>query len=569
MQKMNTHGMNTHGTNTMDSLKSSMTTLFMFDSFKSSHSPGNNWLNMLYMFLAAQLVEFIYTHANTGINWMMQQLQKKQQQVVNSLNLDTHSQQTKTGSITVSIPISDMESLVGQALLDYVTNHPNTRHISFKRQTFLLNQKETIELDDGVYARMTESLQEQEEGGNNKTTAWVQVIELFSYKHNAEQLRAFLERLRHNYAASVKNKMGKTRCYFHLHPTVAPINMDGKKDLSRLPNYFTFDMKPFHTNRTFKNLFGKDIELIRQRVQHFVHHRSWYDEKGIPYTLGLLLSGPPGTGKTSTIKCLANETNRHILSINLNTDMTKLQLENLFYNENIVVVSEGQSQTVCIPLDQRIYVLEDVDAQDDMVLSVGSRTITHSENTSTTCIGNPSTEHLSQRLRVDLSFLLNLLDGILENPGRIVIMTSNCPEKLDSALVRPGRIDIIATFGYCCPHTIQQMMEFFYDQPLDPVQIQTLQEVTRNTLTPAEVSRICFEHFNNPHAALQQLCLTKPLCKTKPLCQTNTLCQTKQKQTQPVMEENTTHEEKQYFDFLQDLQPSDIQSSHPMYSTWS
>ena len=141
------------------------------------------------------------------------------------------------------------------------------------------------------------------------------------------------------------------------------------KDFSRLPAFLTFTMKPFHTNRRFSNLFGEEVELVRKRVQFFTKNKAWYDEKGIPYTLGLLLSGPPGTGKTSTIKCITNETNRHIVNVNLNSDISKKQLDHLFFSEDISVMNSltGQYEKYRIPLNQRVYVLEDVDCQNDLV----------------------------------------------------------------------------------------------------------------------------------------------------------------------------------------------------------
>ena len=42
----------------------------------------------------------------------------------------------------------------------------------------------------------------------------------------------------------------------------------------------------------------------------------------------------------------------------------------------------------------------------------------------------------------NLSYLLNMIDGIHECSGRIIIITTNRPEVLDKALIRPGRIDI-------------------------------------------------------------------------------------------------------------------------------
>jgi len=94
----------------------------------------------------------------------------------------------------------------------------------------------------------------------------------------------------------------------------------------------------------------------------------------------------------------------------------------------------GQNEKYNIPLDQRIYVLEDIDCQGDLVLD---RNLTRIRT---------NKKDISGSEKMDMSFLLNLLDGVLETPGRIIIMTSNYPDLLDKALIRPGRIDIISKF---------------------------------------------------------------------------------------------------------------------------
>lgn len=412
----------------------------------------------------------------------------------------------KESSITLTIDTSDQDNYLGQALLDHITNHQNTQHIAFKQRSFLLNQKEPVELDKDIYAQPIEEEAAVTGGrrGQGQGPGQEQVIEIFSYHRSAVQLRDWLDHVKRHYMAQMKNKLGKGRYYFSSVPISAPLTMDGKKDLTRLPNQFTFTMKPFHTNRRFTNLFGEEIEQIRERVKHFVEHRDWYDEKGIPYTLGILLSGVPGTGKTSTIKCLANETNRHIFSVTMSSDMTKLQLENLFYNENVVIVSENQTQTICIPLDQRLYVLEDIDAQQGNVLLSRKQPSMETVPRLLEKRCNMSmNQDIGANLQVDLSFLLNLLDGVLENPGRLLVMTSNHPERLDSALIRPGRIDIVSCFKPCSQKTIRQMIEFFYDIQLDVDRVDALQEI--RGLTPAQVYRILFQHFGSIDVALEQL----------------------------------------------------------------
>jgi len=346
-----------------------------------------------------------------------------------------------------------------------------------------------------------------------------QLIELFSYTKNMQELRLWLNRLAHEYTVKLKNKLGNHIYYFNQHPINAQKTMDGTKDYSKLPNTCVFTMKVFETNRKFSNLFGPEISAVKKRVEFFVKNSKWYDLKGIPHTLGLLLSGQAGAGKTSSIKCLANETKRHIININLNNDITKVQLDNLFFNEMLCVLnaSTGQTEKYYIPLNQRIYVLEDIDCQDS--LEVNHRNDINGlkdrlkdelnnglKDTSMNNSNVLSTKPIGIAEKIDLSFLLNLLDGILETPGRIVIMTSNYPEKLDHALIRPGRIDIIANFKKCTRETMVEMVEHFYDVSLPLVDRNMIfDDFTDCFISPAEMSKVMFENITNYRAALTEL----------------------------------------------------------------
>lgn len=67
--------------------------------------------------------------------------------------------------------------------------------------------------------------------------------------------------------------------------------------------------------------------------------------------------------------------------------------------------------------------------------------------------------------RVTLSGLLNALDGVASSEGRIVFMTTNYLERLDAALIRPGRVDMKEYIGYCTRYQLEQMYRRFYDGP--------------------------------------------------------------------------------------------------------
>lgn len=73
----------------------------------------------------------------------------------------------------------------------------------------------------------------------------------------------------------------------------------------------------------------------------FINNPLWYQNKRIPHTLGILLSGPPGTGKTSVIKAIACDTGRHIFNLTLNKMTTQSQLKNLFYSNEIKILKNG------------------------------------------------------------------------------------------------------------------------------------------------------------------------------------------------------------------------------------
>lgn len=498
----------------MDTMKSNIMTMMMFQNMGGGSNNGNkkqDMFSMVYVFLITSLVDYVFKYIPVVVNYFQKRYMDKINVIKRELDSKTvditdNKVKKKSSSITITINVNSQDNIFGHAILDYITNNKNTTHVSFIRNNFILNQKDVINIDEDIFAKMSISTTTDssstpngsQTSSSNDSNGITQIIEIYSFKFTNDQLREYLDNIKQKYMLNVKNKLGNKRYFFNMHPINAMIDIDKRKDYSRLPPNILFTMKQFQTNRKFSNLFGNDIDIIRNRVGFFTKYKSWYDEKGIPYTLGLLLSGNPGTGKTSTIKCLANETNRHICNINLNNDISKRQLENLFFNEDIYVTNPNtnQTETYSIPLNQRIYVFEDVDCQADIVRERASNK--NDTNDDSKSIAQDSN-------KIDLSFLLNLLDGVLENPGRIIIMTSNHPDILDSALIRPGRIDVIAKFSNCTNQTVIKMMEFFYDIKLSTQYLDIINLLIPEIVTPAELSKIMFENFGNYEKAIEKL----------------------------------------------------------------
>jgi chaperone BCS1 len=155
----------------------------------------------------------------------------------------------------------------------------------------------------------------------------------------------------------------------------------------------------------------------------------WYRNRGIPYSRGYLFAGSPGTGKSSTSLALAGLTEGNLWMISINEVEDEAHLKRLFSD----------------PKKGDIILLEDVD-------SAGIGREKMSEN-----------KEKSQKSRISLSGLLNTIDTARKD-GVILIMTTNEPESLDAALIRPGRIDKTVVFGLVDRDVAKSIFQRIYQQ---------------------------------------------------------------------------------------------------------
>jgi len=316
---------------------------------------------------------------------------------------------------------------------------------------------------------------------------------LTCYEHDVQHLQEFVDNCNAAYERRMANKLGTHRYYFD-----QMVNSKAKGNMQNpLPTtHLVYTKAKFVTSRTFDNVFFQQKKQVRHRTKFFLEHREWYERKGIPYTLGFLYHGPPGTGKTSTIKAIANEGRRHIINIQLSEIKTKQQLQHLFFNDEIHVYNGTNLERYTIPVSERLYVIEDIDAMGDTVLKREWKkpTVTKKEEP------EPFMHREEEKDTLDLSFLLNLLDGTLEANGRILIITTNFPERIDKALIRPGRIDMIVHFQKCSLEVVNEMVTSFYDK-----QVALTDTTLDGKWTPAEVNQILFRNFEDPEAGVKEL----------------------------------------------------------------
>lgn len=199
------------------------------------------------------------------------------------------------------------------------------------------------------------------------------------------------------------------------------------------------EWRPFGNPRTRRELDSVVLddgvkESIVADIHDFIASKQWYADRGIPYRRGYLFHGPPGSGKTSFIYALAGETEYNICVLNLaERGLTDDKLNYLMSN-----------------LPERCFLLlEDIDA---------------------VFIGRDKSDEPGYRSNVTFSGLLNALDGVMSAEERIVFMTTNHLERLDSALIRPGRVDRLCLLDNATPSQMMHMFLRFYEGQHDLAQ---------------------------------------------------------------------------------------------------
>lgn len=205
----------------------------------------------------------------------------------------------------------------------------------------------------------------------------------------------------------------------------------------------------------------------RQRIvgdmARFLDEEETYNRLAIPWHRGYMLHGPPGTGKTSLVKALSNE---------FHLDLWYVSLSDLTAESSLMsLLSEVGPKSMLL--------LEDIDTVE----------ISHERETA--------------QGKISMSSLLNALDGVATPHGLITVMTTNHFDRLDPALVRAGRMDVIEELGYPSRSEVRALYRHFYGRDF-PGYLDDSVDVS-----PAAIAEALKCHLGDAAAgadALVQLC---------------------------------------------------------------
>ena len=183
---------------------------------------------------------------------------------------------------------------------------------------------------------------------------------------------------------------------------------------------------------------------------------------GLPYHLGILFEGPPGTGKTTLAKAVAAYLKRDLFVVS-----TSSYHDDAHFTKSITSLPSGG-----------VIVFEDIDT---------SKATKRTED--------------KEKGGVTLSGLLNTLDGILTPDDTIFILTTNDIDGIDEAVYRPGRVDLVEHIGYVSKEQFDAFCSYFGDGS-----ISTPEAFTESMkITPSEIMQCLRDSMHSPENTQNKL----------------------------------------------------------------
>jgi hypothetical protein len=386
------------------------------------------------------------------------------------------------------------------------------------KNLFIVNQTTPFLVEPNIYCKVFTT----KSSNDDKTKVEIEniKIEIYSYCYSHDYLTNFLDNINIEYKKNINEARNNKKFIYTLNGSkLIDNNNDYNRSINRNMNVIWNECE-FKSSRTFNNLFFENKKLLLNKLNFFINNKDWYDYEGHPWTFGIGLHGPPGTGKTSIIKSIANKLNRHIIIIPLSKIKTQTQFNEYFFEEYY-----SNKNYKKIDFTEKIIVFEDIDCMTEIVKKRKILSDSDSEDGTIDIVKDFKDNEIDKKLHIQnkllnkiakkvddehndsyifnvtkdkddvitLSYILNIIDGIRETPGRILIITSNNYDSLDPALIRPGRIDLTLEMKNASIDIIKEMYSHYY-QDILPEDIEL--KLRDNLISPAKIVNLRLQNSN-------------------------------------------------------------------------
>lgn len=288
------HPQNFNSQMMLDNFKSMILTMTMVKGSTQTDT-NTSFINTILIMIVISFIDTIILQINKFCTVVSCQFENYLTNKTNNIsilnNITLNNSKTKKSSIIVKIE-TPSKNPTSDAIIDVLTHLPYTKCILLQNGAYTINYSEEIELTNGIYAKMVSGSTSQIEPPQNisvdaqitskthnnlstsKDTLQQQdknevakheysFIDVYSYTFDMETLRFEINNIVQNYLIKMTNKLGNNIYYFSDLPAIVYRDKNCGIDYTKISENLHFTMKQFVTNRSFKNLFGKDIKLIK------------------------------------------------------------------------------------------------------------------------------------------------------------------------------------------------------------------------------------------------------------------------------------------------------------------